>query len=189
MKSFEMIEDTFRFGISQRPLAHLEKISIGIFPGGTRQSRYWPVTRYAEVVRMLLSEFKHIQVLIFGTSNEAMLGDIITQGSKKNVVNLCGKTSISETIDFLLQCRGVISNDNGGLHLSSVLGVPVVGIYGATNPGRTLPLGKKVCVLQKSNYKSERIKKRSWRGQIALERITSQEVFNAISSLLDGEKP
>ena len=45
----------------------------------------------------------------------------------------------------------LIGGDTGPMHLASALGVPVVGIFGPTNPARNGPFGTRNIVLRSSS--------------------------------------
>jgi ADP-heptose:LPS heptosyltransferase len=40
----------------------------------------------------------------------------------------------------LRTCTVLVSNDTGGMHLANALGVPVIALFGPTNPARTAPV-------------------------------------------------
>jgi len=58
-------------------------------------------------------------------------------------VDLSGQTDLGTLIGLLARARGVLSNDSGVMHLSAALDVPVLGIFGSTNPLWTRPLGRR----------------------------------------------
>jgi ADP-heptose:LPS heptosyltransferase len=63
-------------------------------------------------------------------------------------VNRIGQTTIEELIDELRKCRLVLTNDTGTMHLASLVGLPVVAIFGSTEPRLTGPLGDGHVVLR-----------------------------------------
>ena len=64
-----------------------------------------------------------------------------------NCTNLIGKTTLDELIEELRKCRLLLTNDTGTMHLATLLGVPVVAIFGSTEPSLTGPLGAKISSL------------------------------------------
>jgi len=56
------------------------------------------------------------------------------------VLDLAGQTDLPEYMSRLQSCRVVVTNDTGGMHLANALGVPVLALFGPTNPVRTGPV-------------------------------------------------
>ena len=54
-------------------------------------------------------------------------------------INLMGKTSIKELIALLRRVRLLITNDSGPMHLAAALGIPVLALFGPTDPVMTGP--------------------------------------------------
>jgi len=64
-----------------------------------------------------------------------------------NCVDLRNRTTLELLLAVLAHARVVISTDSGPLHVAAALGRPVLGLYGATDPGRTGPRGTRATVL------------------------------------------
>jgi heptosyltransferase I len=59
-------------------------------------------------------------------------------------LQVCGGASALDVLSMaalLSVCRCLVAPDTGALHMACALGVPVVGLYGATNPLHTGPYG------------------------------------------------
>ena len=56
------------------------------------------------------------------------------------MADLAGSTSLIAFAAALGRCRLLVSNDTGGMHLANALGVPLIGLFGPTNPIRTGPV-------------------------------------------------
>jgi ADP-heptose:LPS heptosyltransferase len=56
------------------------------------------------------------------------------------VENLAGRTDLPAYCTRLEQCSVLVTNDTGGMHLANALGVPLIGLFGPTNPVRTGPV-------------------------------------------------
>ena len=66
-----------------------------------------------------------------------------------SVDNLCGQTSLEDTVDILAQADIVLSNDSGLMHIAAAVGASVVGIFGSTSPEDYLPISNRVGYLWK----------------------------------------
>ena len=66
----------------------------------------------------------------------------------EHVVDLTGRTSLPEMIEWMRVCSVVVTNDTGPMHIAAALSVPVVALFGPTDPFKTGPYrakGKVVC--------------------------------------------
>jgi ADP-heptose:LPS heptosyltransferase len=110
---------------------------IGLCPGAEYgPAKRWLPERFAEVVRAIGGEW-----VLFGTQKDAEVGAEIARSLGDECLNLVGKTTLKELIDELRKCRLLLTNDTGTMHLATLLGVPVVAVFGSTEPRLTGPLG------------------------------------------------
>jgi lipopolysaccharide heptosyltransferase II len=126
-------------------------VRIAVCPGAEYgPAKRWLPERFAEVIRALGEGFS-CQWLLVGTEKDRPVAGEIAKlaGSPPNVENLCGKTTIAELIDLLRQCRLLVTNDTGTMHLAALLGVRTVAIFGSTEPTLTGPLGSGSVVLRR----------------------------------------
>lgn len=54
--------------------------------------------------------------------------------SADNIINLAGKTSLSQVIALIQGARVVVANDSGPVHIAVAVNTPVIGLYGPTQP-------------------------------------------------------
>jgi ADP-heptose:LPS heptosyltransferase len=59
--------------------------------------------------------------------------------SVSQVINLIGKTSLLELAALMRQLRMFVTHDTGALHVACATGVPLVGLFGPTEPSQTGP--------------------------------------------------
>jgi ADP-heptose:LPS heptosyltransferase/lauroyl/myristoyl acyltransferase len=111
---------------------------IGLIPGSENDpSKRWPVGHW----RRLISAMPDRRFVLFGTERDVGIADAVAEGFPADrVENLAGKTGLPAFADRLSACSLLVSNDTGGMHLANALGVPVVGLFGPTNPVRTGPV-------------------------------------------------
>jgi heptosyltransferase II len=94
------------------------------------------------------------------------------------VENLAGKTDLVEFGARLRGCGLLVTNDTGGMHLANVLGVPLIALFGPTNPIRTAPVfSAPVQILQPPNCPAT--------GGGALVDLPPAAVVDAIRKVLD----
>jgi heptosyltransferase II len=125
------------------------RVLVGINPGAFfGPAKRWLASRYAQVADRLIGAL-HADVLIFGSSAERPLAEEIARGMKHTPLILAGDTSLRQLMALLAQCRVVITNDSGPMHLAAALGLPIVAIFGSTDERATGPLGPKTRVVKR----------------------------------------
>ena len=113
--------------------------AVGLMPGAEYgPAKQWPAEHFAQAASLLASD--GIQAWVFGSAKEKSLGEAISTASGGKAVNLCGETSLTDLIDLAAQCRAVIANDSGPMHIAAAAGVPLAAIYGSSTPDFTPPL-------------------------------------------------
>lgn len=113
---------------------------IGMSPGAAYgTAKRWLPERFADAALLLEGD-----IAIFGSTDERTLCEAITrrlQSAGRRVHNFAGETSLREYIELAAACNVYLTNDSGGMHIASALGVPTVAIFGATNHVTTGPTG------------------------------------------------
>ncbi len=115
-------------------------LRIALAPGAAYGSaKCWPPERFAAVASRLIADFD-ADVILFGTSSERVVAEKIAAGMRRPPVMLVGQTPIRDLPALLASCRLFIGNDSGAMHVAAAVGLPVVGIFGPTDPFGTAPV-------------------------------------------------
>lgn len=107
-----------------------------LMPGSTWSSKAWPSGHFRELV--LRARAEGLAVAVLGVPSEA---DVCAAVAGEEGLDLCGRTSLREAAAWLRGARIAIGNDSGLSHLAAACGTPVLGLYGATDPGGSTPWG------------------------------------------------
>jgi heptosyltransferase-1 len=113
-------------------------------PGAGWGAKQWPAERYGEVARRLAED--GVKSLInFGPGEEPLMRAVesASKGAATGVAS-----SLTELIAITRRARLFVGGDTGPMHLAAALGVPVVAIFGPTNPVRNGPFGTRSIVLR-----------------------------------------
>ena len=155
---------------------------IAFFPGAAYgPSKRWPAQRFAEAGRRLVSESR-CGILVLGRDEDKPICDEVATGIGAGAVNLAGQTEFLELAALLSLCRCVVANDSGGMHLAAGLGVPVVGIFGMTDPAKTAPVGSRSRILSAEGVRGSRdIDRDSPEARSAMESISVDAVLKAVA--------
>ena len=118
-------------------------------PGaGYGPAKRWPASRFAALAS-LFQERKDAAVVITGSASDSAIAAEISSPLNKSPFVLTGKTTLPELKGLISLARLFISNDSGPMHLANALGVPVVGIFGPTDPAVTGPFEQPAAVVKK----------------------------------------
>jgi len=118
-----------------------ERTKLALCPGAEYgPAKRWLPERFADVASAVAAE-ENIEWVLFGTAADAEIGATIANALGAACVNRIGQTSVEQLADELRECRLLLTNDTGTMHLATLVGVPVVAIFGSTEHRLTGPLG------------------------------------------------
>jgi heptosyltransferase I len=113
-------------------------------PGAGWGAKQWPAERYGAVARRLAED--GVKALInFGPGEESLM-QAVESASKGTAEGI--SCSLTELIALTRRARLFIGGDTGPMHVAAALGIPVVAIFGPTNPARNGPFGTPSIVLR-----------------------------------------
>jgi len=101
-------------------------------------AKCWPPERFRKLTQLLLEKTPNY-ILFFGDANTAPLIHSICCGLPSRVVDLAGKTNLRQLIALLSKCSLFLTNDSGPMHLAAALKIPLVALFGSTDPFVTGP--------------------------------------------------
>lgn len=163
------------------------KVRIAIGAGASYgMAKCWPPSRFAELANRLQSQMEG-DVILFGTTSEAPVSAAITAAMRHPPIDLTGKTSIADLPALLSQCDLFVGNDSGAMHVAAAVGVPVVAVFGPTDPFGTAPVTPRCSIVQEKPYCSPCFLRRCPTDHRCMTRVTTEAVEAAarhwISSL------
>ncbi len=147
-------------------------------PGAGWGAKRWPAERYGEVARAL-SEIGISPLVNYGPGEDELFESVLraSEGTAKPA-----RTSITELIALTRRARLFIGGDTGPLHLAAALKIPVVAIFGPTDPARNGPYGTRSIVFR--SQESLTTYARNSEADEGLLSISADEVMAAARQLL-----
>jgi lipopolysaccharide heptosyltransferase II len=172
-------------------------VTIGFQPGTSPSMRWkqWPIERYREVIRSVISAHPDSHIVLFGSPLEEEMIYEMARGLKGRISIAAGKTSVKQVAALIEKCDLLVCNDSGLMHAAVAVGTAVVAIYGPTDIRRTRPLGEQNLVIRHELSCSPCFKLEgddqvhSCPHHDCLMTITPDEVFYAISRIADLAAP
>ena len=150
-------------------------------PGAGWGAKQWPAERYGFVASELAKDGLR-SLINYGPGEEdlAVAVEAASTGAARKV-----SCSISELIALTRRARLFIGGDTGPMHLAAALQIPVVGIFGPTNPARNGPFGTSSVVLRSATSLTSHARHAEpEKGMLA---ITPEEVIAASRKLLGSK--
>ena len=132
--------------------ARQNALRIAVGAGASYGSaKCWPPERFAAALNLVQNE-RDADVILFGTSNELPVTSAIAAGLQKPPINLAGRTTIAELPSLLSRCGIFLGNDSGAMHVAAAVGLPVVAIFGPTDPLGTAPVTPRATIVAEKPY-------------------------------------
>ena len=174
------IAEHILLGAGVRPSSLRIAIGAGASYGS---AKCWPPERFAEVANQLAAE-SDADVILFGTPAEASVSVAISAQLRRAPIDLTGKTTIADIPALLSRCHLFIGNDSGAMHAAAAVGLPVVAIFGPTDPLGTAPVTPRCTIVQGKPYCSPCFLRRCPTDHRCMKNVTPQAVADAARSWL-----
>jgi lipopolysaccharide heptosyltransferase II len=118
-----------------------------IHPGTSRPYDRWQIEKFARLVEIFSSDYGIKVVLTCGPGQESQVQEITDVLGHTPYIFI--QTSLQELGAMTENAKFVVCHNGGYMHLASVLGVPVIALYGLTNQNVWKPYGDKCSVIYK----------------------------------------
>jgi heptosyltransferase-1 len=146
--------------------------------GGGWGAKRWPVERFGELAKRL-REMGFAVVVSAPRKEDAVATEVVAASGGAAEVVVCNVAGLIELVRY---AKLVVGGDSGPVHLAAALGVPVVALFGPTDPARNGPWGPgAVRVLR--DAASATSYKRSTETEAGLARISVDEVAESVRTL------
>jgi heptosyltransferase-2 len=158
---------------------------VGINPSATfGPAKQWFPERYAHLSDKIQEVFG-ARVIIFGGPGDRDLGQKISQMMQHPAVDLSGETDLGEAMALIDQCDLFVTNDSGLMHVAAALAVPLIAVFGSTNPVTTGPWSSMSRVVRIPVKCSPCLKPECPNGSLeCMDRIDVDMVFQVVKELL-----
>jgi heptosyltransferase-2 len=143
----ERAEETLRSAGARSGMARIA-VGAGASYGS---AKCWPPDRFAKALEEFTTQ-NDVDVILFGTPAEGEVSAAIAEGAGRPVINLTGKTAIAELPALLSRCHLFLGNDSGAMHVAAAVGLPVVAVFGPTDPLGTAPVTPRCTIVQQRPY-------------------------------------
>jgi ADP-heptose:LPS heptosyltransferase len=114
-----------------------------VFAGAGKRDKRWQPQKFAEVINRAWTELG-IQTVMLGSKIDQEDSLAVTAAGARNTIDLTGKTSIAESLNWLQHATVALSVDTGSVHMATAVGCPVVSMFSGKHYGRFGPYPSEV---------------------------------------------
>jgi lipopolysaccharide heptosyltransferase I len=111
-------------------------------PGARWINKRWPVEHFAQCVRALAESHPDHSFGVLGNAYEQPFAAEICAAVPAKCLDLSGKLTLPELVEWIRSAELMITNDTGPMHIAAAVGTPVIALFGPTEPRRTGPYGQ-----------------------------------------------
>lgn len=123
---------------------------VGLNPGAVYGSaKRWSEHRFA-ILGDWVAKRWGARVLLFGSPSEREIAAEVSHHMHTNPVNLCGRTTLGQAMALIKRCNLFVTNDTGLMHVAAAFNVPIVAIFGSTDPVATGPMSRNARIVSHS---------------------------------------
>jgi len=182
-----MVEPQVQFPVDQDAESKITRLTedvkdfVILNPGAGWGAKRWPSERYGQVAKELAKD-GICSLVNYGPGEEELAVAVEAASERAARKIFC---SVSELIALTRRAGLLIGGDTGPMHLAAALKIPVVAIFGPTNPARNGPFGTRAIVLRSASSMTDHTRQRE--PEQGLLEITAGEVIAAARKLLQGQ--
>jgi len=157
---------------------------IIIHPGTSKFGSFkqWPAENYTLLADMIQDKYDANVILTWGPGELDVVNEIA--GSVKHkALPACETKSIKQLTALIKRATLFIGGDTGPLHIASIMGIPVVGLYGPKDPAIYGPYDGTAIVIKK-DVPCSPCRKRTCGDPICMSSILPEDVFSGVEKLL-----
>lgn len=149
-------------------------IYVGFAPGSNDQAKCWPLDRYIEVAKWVVTQGKH--PVFFLGPNEIDWAETIRTAVPTALLPLQQTEDVTPWLTMALgpHLKAAVINDCGAAHMLAAEDTPLVALFGPTRPEKFAPDTTKLTIL----------KAQSWNDSRAMAAIPTNAVITALGELL-----
>lgn len=162
-----------------------EKEIFGILISGGWETKKYKTNDFIELIRKIKGIYDVNFLLIWGTEKEKEECEVIKNGAGEYVF-ISPKTTLKYSSALIRKCKLIIGNDSGLLHLSVASDVPVLGIYGPTNPKSQGPFGEKNEIVRNEELECLNCNLLECKiGNVCMTELPKEKIIDGIKSILN----
>lgn len=149
-----------------------EKQVIIIHPGSGSPGKNWPAGKFALLAKKIRNESSFEPIIIGGEADRSAIAIMRSSWPDFHIVE---HLPLPDIASILSVAKGFVGNDSGITHLAAALGIPVIALFGPTDPAIWAPRGKNVSVIKSRSF-----------SKASLAEVAIDDVFRVLFKAIGG---
>jgi len=116
-------------------------LAIGYHPGAGKPPNRWPADRFARLIDLTAGRIRVTSFVTCGPMDQDQVEDL--RRVVRSPVEVIRNQPIRHVASILKRLDLYITNDTGLMHVAAGVGVPVLSLFGPTDPEQWAPMGRK----------------------------------------------
>ena len=127
-----------------------DHVLVGLSPGAVfGPAKQWPAERFAAIGDWAAQRWG-AKAVVMGSEGDQDICTEVNELMKHGSLNLCAQTTLGEVMALIERCHYFVTNDSGLMHIGAALHVPMVAVFGSTDPIATGPRSRNARVVRHS---------------------------------------
>ncbi len=123
---------------------------IGLSPGVVfGPAKQWPAERFAAIGDWAAQRWG-AKAVVMGSKGDQDTCTEVNRLMRHGSLNLCARTTLGEVMALIERCQCFVTNDSGLMHIGAALQVPMVAVFGSTDPIATGPRSRNARIVRHS---------------------------------------
>jgi lipopolysaccharide heptosyltransferase II len=171
---------------AEKLLGSAQDIAV-LFIGSRWESKQWFAAQIAASAATI-RRHHNLDVVFLGAATDRALASDAESLVQGPIINLAGRTSLREAVAIIKKARFCLGPDTGLMHIAAALGVPVISLWGATDPIRTGPYGFSDLVIRGKADCSPCYLRRCAIGRVCMKAIDIETIAAMIDKAVGRER-
>lgn len=160
------------------------KMLVYANPAARWKTKMWFDDGWARLLRLVSDSLDAAILIGGGPADAGHIDRILNAAGSQWTINMAGKLNPVESAAVMSRCSAYVGVDSGPMHIAAFLGIPVVALFGPTDPAKVGPYSSQSKIVRKTELDCLACRKSACRNLICMNKITADEVFEALQFLL-----
>ena len=150
-------------------------------------TKMWNPSAWASLTEIMIDELGATVLFGGGHGDRGYINQIFSMLSESrigSVKNIAGKLKPIESAALMSMCRAYVGVDSGPMHMAAFLGLPIVAIFGPTDPRKVGPYTDRSIVLRNTKLDCLACRKTHCKNPRCMDEIDPKTVYQSLNSLL-----